>query len=169
MSTGDPDKRKPDVEIRQMEIDDISAVYHLGEQLFTSEEFPILYRNWDPYEVTDYFTSDSEYCFVAECAGTIVGFVLGNTIEKEGTAWKKYGYLSWIGVTPGFQQLNLGQRLYSRLEDLFEEEGVRMVIADTESDNEKAIAFMETVGFAVRTETVWLTKTLKRKKESDRD
>jgi len=170
MSTADSERHRPEVEIRQMEIDDISAVYHLGEQLFTSEEFPILYRTWDPWEVTEYFTSDSEYCFVAEAEGKIVGFVLGNTIEKEGTAWKKYGYLSWIGVTPEFQQLNLGQRLYNRLEDLFEEEGVRMVIADTEADNEKAIAFMETVGFTVRTETVWLTKTLKRKtKDSDRD
>ena len=98
-------KHKIDVIIREMEIDDVSAVYHLGEKLFTSDEFPILYRTWDPYEVTDYFTSESEYCLVAETEdGKIVGFVLANMIEKEGTAWKKYGYLTWIGVDGGFSK-----------------------------------------------------------------
>ena len=42
-------KKRADVSIRQMEVDDIASVYHLGEKLFTSEEFPILYRTWDPY------------------------------------------------------------------------------------------------------------------------
>jgi len=55
-------KHKIEVSIRAMEIDDVSAVYHLGEKLFTSDEFPILYRTWDPYEVTEYFTTESEYC-----------------------------------------------------------------------------------------------------------
>lgn len=50
--------RSSGVTIRQMDIDDIGPVYHLGDELFTSEEFPILYRTWDAYEVTDHFTSD---------------------------------------------------------------------------------------------------------------
>ena len=105
-------KHKIEVIIREMEIDDVSTVYHLGEKLFRSDEFPILYRTWDPYEVTDYFTTESEYCLVAETEDKkIVGFVLANMIEKEGTAWKKYGYLTWIGVDPEFQRTNLGQRL----------------------------------------------------------
>ncbi len=110
MSSARAKKNKIETNIRQMEIDDISAVYHLGEQLFTSEGFPILYRTWDQYEVTDYFTSDPDYCLIAETEpkGEIVGFIIGTTIEKEGTAWKKYGYISWIGVDPSFQRTNLG-------------------------------------------------------------
>jgi len=53
-------------------------VISLGEELFTSEEFPILYRTWDAYEVTDYFTSDPDYCLVAESEGRVVGFVLSH-------------------------------------------------------------------------------------------
>jgi len=155
-------KRKVEAEIRQMEIDDVSAVYHLGEQLFTSEEFPILYRTWDAYEVTDHFTSDPDYCLVAEADGKIVGFILANTIEKEGTAWKKYGYVSWIGVDEEYQRSNLGQRLYRRLEDRLEEDGVRMVIADTDAENEKAIGFFKALGFSVRADHVWMAKTLKK-------
>jgi len=155
-------KRKVETEIRQMEIDDVSAVYHLGEELFTSEDFPILYRTWDAYEVADYFTSDPDYCLVAETAGKIVGFILANTIEKEGTAWKKYGYVSWIGVDQEYQRSNLGQRLYRRLEDRLEEDGVRMVIADTDADNEKAISFFKALGFSIRADHVWMAKTLKK-------
>ena len=155
-------KKKLEVTIRQMEIDDVPAVYHLGEDLFTSEEFPILYRTWDPYEVTDYFTSDPDYCLVAESEERIVGFVLATTIEKEGTAWKKYGYVSWIGVDEAFQGSNLGRRLYNRVEDRLQEFGVRMIIVDTEGDNERAIAFFKAVGFSPRSEHVWLAKTLRR-------
>jgi ribosomal protein S18 acetylase RimI-like enzyme len=166
MSSDENDKPKPEVEIRQMEIDDVSAVYHLGEELFTSDEFPILYRTWDAYEVTDYFTSEPEYCLVAESGGKIVGFIMANTVEKQGTAWKKYGYLSWIGVAEDYQRYNLGQRLYNRLEDVLEEDGVRMVIADTEADNEKAIEFLKAMGFSIRADHTWLAKTLRtRKKE----
>ena len=156
-------KHKVEVTIREMEIDDLSAVYHLGEKLFTSDEFPILYRTWDPYEVTDYFSTDPEYCLVAETEDDrIVGFVLANMIEKEGTAWKKYGYLTWIGVDESFQRTNLGQRLYNRIEDTFQKEGARMVIADTDAENQGAILFLNAMGFSERAQHVWLAKTLQK-------
>jgi ribosomal protein S18 acetylase RimI-like enzyme len=150
------------VEIRQMEIDDLGAVYHLGEALFTSEEFPILYRTWDPFEVTDHFTSDPEYCMVAEARGKVVGFVLATTIEKEGTAWKKYGYLSWIGINDDYQRTGLGRRLYRRFEQQLRKTGARMVIADTEAENDDALAFFDSLGFSISRRHVWLGKTLHR-------
>jgi len=163
MTSGNNNQKKgTEINIRQMEIDDISSVFHLGEELFTSEEFPILYRTWDAYEVTDYFTSDPDYCLVAESGDKVVGFVLATTVEKEGTAWKKYGYLSWIGIAEDYQRIGLAFRLYKRLEDKFQKDGVRMVIADTEADNEDAIAFFKTIGFSITEKHVWLGKTLRR-------
>ena len=159
-----PKEKKPVVEIREMDIDDLASVYHLGEQLFKSGELPILYRTWDPWEVTDYFSSDPDYCLVAESDKKIVGFVLAHTIEKEGTAWKTYGYLAWIGVDEEFQRLNLGSRLYSELEKRFKDDGVRMMIADTDGDNEEAIAFFKSHGFSASSEHLWLTKILKKRK-----
>ncbi|HUW45265.1 MAG TPA: GNAT family N-acetyltransferase [Dehalococcoidia bacterium] len=160
-------RKKSEVNIGQMEIDDIGSVYHLGEKLFTSEEFPILYRTWDAYEVTDHFTSDPDYCLVAEAQGSVIGFILATTIEKEGTAWKKYGYVSWIGVDETFQRTNLGLRLYKRLEERFKEDGVRMIIADTEANNEGAIAFFKAIGFSPSRQHLWLTKTLRRPIKKD--
>jgi ribosomal protein S18 acetylase RimI-like enzyme len=114
--------------------------------------------------VTDAFTSDPNYCYVAELEdeGDIVGFALATTIEKEGTAWKKYGYVSWIGVDAPFQRSNLGQRLYRRLEERFRKDGVRMIIADTDEDNRSAIAFFEAMDFSHSSDHVWLTKTLRK-------
>jgi ribosomal protein S18 acetylase RimI-like enzyme len=155
-------RRRIEVTVRQMEIDDLSVAYRLGESLFTSEEYPILYRTWDPYEVTGLFTSDPEFCLVAEVEDRVVGFVLATTVVKEGTAWKRYGYLEWIGVAEGFQHAHLGMRLYRRLEELFREEGVRMMIADTVVENEKAIGFFNRLGFTATGKHVWLAKTLRR-------
>ena len=132
-----------------MEIDDLGQVYHLGEKLFTSSEFPVLYRTWDPFEVTDAFNSDPEYCMVAEAEDRIIGFILGTTIQKEGTAWKRYGYVMWIGVEEDFQGKDLGFRLYRKLEEKYQEDGIRMILADTEADNRKAIAFFNNVGFTI--------------------
>jgi ribosomal protein S18 acetylase RimI-like enzyme len=158
------EKKRPEVTIRQMEIDDISPIYHLGEELFTSDKYTILYRTWDPYEVTDAFTSDPGYCFVAEAEedNRIVGFILATTIEKEGTAWKKYGYVSWIGVAPDFKRHNLGHRLYRKLEERLRKEGVRMVIADTDAENESAVEFFKAMDFNESSDHIWLAKTLRR-------
>lgn len=166
LENNDENKLKAEVDIREMEIDDISSVYHLGERLFTSEEYPILYRTWDPYEVTDYFTSDPNYCLVAETEGLIVGFILATTVEKQGTAWKKYGYLSWIGVDEEYQRTGLGQRFYRKLEERLKKDGVRMVIADTDVENDGAIAFFKAMKFSLTSKHQWLAKTLRRHKKS---
>jgi len=162
LSSNSSGKKTSEIEIRQMEIDDIPAVYHLGEKLFTSEDSPMLYRTWDPYEVVECFASDPEYCLVGEASGKIVGFLLATTFEKEGTAWKKYGYVSWMGIEETLQRAYLGRRLYRRVEEILQDDGVRMMIADTEGDNDRAIAFFKAMGFSPRSEHVWLAKTLQR-------
>ena len=64
------------INIRDMTIDDFAEVFHLGEQLFTSDYSPSMYRTWDEYEVTTLYNSDSELCLVAELDEEIVGFAL---------------------------------------------------------------------------------------------
>ncbi|MDO8473824.1 MAG: GNAT family N-acetyltransferase [Dehalococcoidia bacterium] len=164
MSEQEQRPKKVSVQIRQMDIDDISRVYRLGEKLFTSDEFPVLYRTWDAFEVTDHFVSDPDYCLVAETEADkkIVGFILGTTFEKKGTAWKKYGYLTWLGVDPALHRANLGHRLYKALERKFKADGARMVIADTDANNSEALAFFNAMGFSPDGQHVWLTKTLPR-------
>ncbi len=107
----EPRRKRAQVFIRTMEIDDLATVFHLGERLFTAREAPNLYRTWDEYEVINLFQADSEYCLVAESDDRIVGFALGTTVTKSHSAWK-YGYLVWLGIDPDFHAQGIAPALH---------------------------------------------------------
>lgn len=150
------------VRIREMTIDDLSEVFHIGEEIFTSEYSPILYRTWDEYEITTLFNSDSELCLVAEADEEIRGFALGTTVEKQHSAWK-YGYLVWLGVRRGLQKGGTGEKLFRELKKRMVEQGVRMMIIDTDADNVAAIRFFKKQGFGNIQQHVYMTLNLSRR------
>ena len=134
------------LEIRDMTIDDFADVFHLGEELFTSDYSPSMYRTWDEYEITTLYNSDTELCLVAALEGEIVGFALGTTVEKTQSAWK-YGYLVWIGVRPGLQKKGVGDGLFNEIKKRMMDQGVRMIVIDTDADNIAGIRFFKKHGF----------------------
>ena len=138
--------KRPVIKIREMEIDDLALVYHLGEELFTADDTPSMYRTWDQYEIAGLYESDSEYCLVAEMGDAIVGFALGTTITKSHSAWK-YGWLIWLGVKPQYQRQGLAERLFNKFKDLMIKSGVRMLLVDTEAENLPALHFFRKTGF----------------------
>jgi ribosomal protein S18 acetylase RimI-like enzyme len=155
----DKRKKKPNLTIREMDIDDLAAVFHLGEKLFTARQVPNLYRTWDEYEVLTLFQSDPEFCLVAEVDDKIVGFALGTTIEKSHSAWK-YGHLVWLGVEPGLQRHGVAVKLFNQFRDLMLDDGVRMLLVDTEADNLPALHFFRRMGFGSPEEHIYLTLNL---------
>lgn len=153
------DRPAPQVVIREMELHDLAAVFDLGERLFTADAVPNLYRTWDEYELVDSFSADGEYCLVAEHEERVVGFVIGTIIEKRKSAWT-YGYLVWLGVEPELVGQGVARRLVGRLTDLFIEEGARMMMVDTDAENEDALAFFKSQGFGNPVEHVYMSKNL---------
>lgn len=155
--------------IREMEIDDIPNVFHLGEQLFTARVVPNLYRTWDEYEVVSLFQTDGENCLVAEQEGCIVGFALGTTIDKKRSPWK-YGYLLWFGIDPKNQGEGIGSRLFRHFHQLMVEQGARILLVDTEADNEPALRFFEKLGFNNQQEHIFLSMNIdeQRRRYEDR-
>lgn len=151
--------KKIGVTIREMEIDDLAAVYHLGEKLFTARDVPNLYRTWDDHEIVQLFDSDGQFCLVAELQSRIIGFALGTTVEKPRTAWK-YGLLVWLGVAPEFQKNGVGAMLFDEFLDLMIEDGVRMILVDTEADNLPALRFFQKIGFGRPEEHIYLSLNL---------
>jgi ribosomal protein S18 acetylase RimI-like enzyme len=149
-------RKKPEVEIREMEVDDIAAVFHLGEQVFTAEKTPTLYRTWDEFEVISMFNADHDYCLVAEVEKQIVGFALGNVVAKKKSAWK-YGYLVWLVVAPEYQRLGLASRLFNKFSDKMIDDGVRIFLVDTEADNLPALHFFRARGFGNPQQHIYLT------------
>jgi len=168
---GNGSQKKLNVEIREMEIDDLATVFHLGERLFTAREVPNLYRTWDEFEIVELYNGDTELCLVAELDDeeeTIIGFALGTTISKSRSAWK-YGHLVWLGIEPEYQNYGIAERLFKQLQIRMEEDGVRIILADTEADNEGALAFFNKLGFGSPEEHIYLSlnlETLKKKGKS---
>lgn len=148
-----------DLEIREIELDDLATVFHLGEQLFTAEKWPNLYRSWDVYDLLSLFTSDGEFCLVAEVEEGIVGFALGCMLEKPRSAWR-YGYLEWLGVDPAMKGKGIGKRLLNRLTDIFIENGARIMLVDTEMENVDAIRFFKNQGFGNDVLHVYMSRNL---------
>ncbi|GFO55940.1 hypothetical protein GMSM_29470 [Geomonas sp. Red276] len=148
--------------IREMMIDDLPEVFHIGEELFTAEYSKNLYRTWDEYEITTLFNSDSELCLVAEHEERLVGFALGTTVKKQHSPWK-YGYLVWLAVRPDIQKMQVGARLFKELKRRFKEQGVRMIIIDTSADNDAAIGFFKKHGFDNIQQHVYMTLNLSRR------
>jgi ribosomal protein S18 acetylase RimI-like enzyme len=148
---------QPPVIVREMYIDDIAPVYHLGEQLFTSDLYPYLYRTWDQWEVIGLYNTDSEYCLVAEIEAQLAGFVLGTIISKG--SWV-YGYVIWLGVNPLFQRRGVADKLVDKLVERMIDDGARYMLVDTDPENTPAVNFFRRKGFGNTREHVFLSMNL---------
>jgi ribosomal protein S18 acetylase RimI-like enzyme len=147
------------IKIREMGIDDLSEVFHIGESIYSSQDFPIMYRTWDEYTVTSLFNGNPEFCLVAESNEKVIGFVMATKIEKSQSAWK-YGYVVWTGVRKSYQRSGVASRLYNMIEQKLKESGVRIVMADVEGNNAKALKFFREKGFERAAIYIWVKKTL---------
>ena len=124
--------------VRELGIDDIAPIYHLGEGLFTSDLYPYLYRTWDEWEVIGLYNTDPEYCLVAETDGELAGFILGTIITK--ASWT-YGYILWLGVSPKFQRRGVADKLVDKVVARMIEDGARFMLVDTDPTNTSALKF----------------------------
>lgn len=149
------------IRIRNAAIDDLAAIFHLGEKVFTSQDFANLYRTWDEYEVTQLFNTESEYMLVAESEGRIVGFAMGTVIEKARSAWS-YGHLLWLGVDPDFSRRQIGSQLFDRFLEIMHGAEIPMLLVDTQADNEPAVRFFRRKGFENPTDHVYMTLNLRK-------
>lgn len=162
-------RRQNQIKVREMSVNDIPAVYRLGHRLFRLHGDSTFYRTWDAYEVTNNFNQDPHLTLVAQTRrGSIVGFALGTTYESELGGWK-YGYILWMGVSPGWQGAGLGAQLYHEMERRMHDSGVRMAFVDTARSNTGAIKFFRRMGYGNPEAEVWLSKVLQRtRKNGDR-
>jgi ribosomal protein S18 acetylase RimI-like enzyme len=149
------------VEVREMELRDLPAVFALGQRVFTAEKLPTLYRSWDEHEVVEWFGSDGETCLVAEARepDRLVGFALGRMMEKPRSAWR-YGWLEWLGVEPELKRSGIASRLVNRLTELFIERDARIMLVDTAEENTDALAFFRRNGFGDDRRHVYLSQNL---------
>jgi ribosomal protein S18 acetylase RimI-like enzyme len=147
------------VEIRGMKLEDLPAVFALGQKLFTAEDFPTLYRCWDEDEVMQLFSADHETCLVAEADEKIVGFALGGIMKKPRNAWL-YAWLEWLGVDPTVKRHGIATRLLNQLTTLFIKREARIILVDTDAGNYKALSFFRKNGFGHEIKHVYLSRNI---------
>jgi len=154
-------KKKRRIEIRQMTLEDLSEVWHLGEKIFTPSRLPFTYRTWNVDELLSLFNGDAELCLVAEDVKSekIVGFALGVILKKPLSPWK-YGYFNWVGVQKIRQKSGVGKRLYNELKKRFKQKGARIAIVDVENNNPAAVRFVKGLGFKEAESYVWFSKNI---------
>ncbi|MEH2126233.1 GNAT family N-acetyltransferase [Nostoc sp.] len=143
--------------VRELGIDDIAPVYHLGESLFTSDLYPYLYRTWDEWEVIGLYNTDPEYCLVAETDGELTGFILGTIITK--ASWT-YGYILWLGVSPKYQRRGVADKLVDKVVARMIEDGARFMLVDTDPTNTSALKFFSRKGFGNTRQHIFLSMNL---------
>lgn len=143
--------------IRDMEIDDLAPVYHLGESLFSSDLYPYIYRTWDEWEVIGLYNTDPDYCLVAEIDGQLAGFVLGSIISKDSVT---YGYILWLGVNPAFQRRGIADSLVDKLIERLINDGAHIMMVDTDPENIPAVNFFTRKGFGDIRRHVFLSMNL---------
>ena len=59
--------------------------------------------------------------------------------------------------------------LNEKAANTFQKDGVRMVIADTDVENQGAILFLNAMGFSARAQHVWLAKTLQKPRRKKKE
>jgi ribosomal protein S18 acetylase RimI-like enzyme len=154
-------KKKAQIEIRQMTLEDLSEVWHLSEKIFTPSNLQFTYRTWNINELLSYFYSDQELCLVAQNTNSkkIVGFALGTILKRPLSPWT-YGYFVWAGVQKMRQRGGVGRRLYKELEKRFKDKGARIVIVDVESTNQAGINYIKKLGFKEAQSYIWYSKNI---------
>jgi ribosomal protein S18 acetylase RimI-like enzyme len=154
-------KRKTDIEIRQMTLEDLPEVWSLSEKIFTPSQLQFTYRTWNVNELLSPFQEDPELCLVAEDVNSkkIVGFAMGTILKRPFSPWT-YGYFVWAGVKKMRQRHGVGRRLYRELEKRFKDKGARIAIVDVESNNQAGIRFIEKLGFKQSQTYIWYSKSL---------
>jgi len=105
------------------------------------------------------FASDAETCLVAEAEGKVVGFALGQIMEKPHSAWR-YGWLLWLGVAPRFGRAGVATRLVNALTRLFREQDARIMLVDTDEENVAALKFFRRSGFGREIRHAYLSLNL---------
>ncbi len=148
--------------IRELEIADVPMVVELGHKSFTDKTLPLLHQTWGESEVLNNYTTEPEFCLVAESRKKIIGFTLGTLMmpAQSTRAIKPYGWLLWIAVSPRHQGNGIARKLSDKLAQRFKRAGAAFLLANSDETNEAAINFFRANKFDGAARHLYLTRKL---------
>jgi ribosomal-protein-alanine N-acetyltransferase len=122
--------------IRRFKPSDLEGALDLDREVF---------GGYDPTIFTTFYEYHPRTTLVAECGGSVVGFVLGfKHTPLEGRVF-------WLAVRPGFQSRGVGRKLLTSILRIFRFMGSVSATLEVRISNKKAQALYSGMGFEMIT------------------
>jgi ribosomal protein S18 acetylase RimI-like enzyme len=138
-----------------MQVEDLPAVYRLGERCYDVLEKP--YNYWSVREVADHVETAPGLCFVAEAEGRVVGFALA---AESYEILDDTGHLEWVAVAPEHRLEGVATRLIAAVVDALRDLGRTVVVADVSSANQASRRVFARAGFEEGIAVTFFTRRL---------
>jgi ribosomal protein S18 acetylase RimI-like enzyme len=102
------------------------------------------------YSIEDLFAAFIEHspktCIIAEEAGTVVGFIVGD-IKEWSYGVERTGWIEIVGVSPEHMGKGIGKALGEALLGYFKKVGIKEVYTSVRWDSGDLIEFFKSIGF----------------------
>jgi ribosomal protein S18 acetylase RimI-like enzyme len=136
----------PEVRIRILEDTDLGGITALDEKI-GGEYRPEVWERRVGY----YLRRDPEAQMVAEAAGKVVGFMLGEVRSGEFGLEEPTGWIEVLGVDPEVRGQEIGRRMAERMLEHFRERGANKVLTLVDQSMADIAAFFTRLGFEAAT------------------
>jgi ribosomal protein S18 acetylase RimI-like enzyme len=131
-----------DVRIRPLDELDISAVTGIDEKI-SGQYRPEVWERRVGYHLR----RDPDSCVVAESAGRVVGFMLGEIRSGEFGLDEPTGWIEVLGVDPDARGKSIGRRMAEAMLDYFRSQGAHSVRTLVDEDRAELRGFFSSLGF----------------------
>ena len=127
-----------DVAIHPMRVEDLSAVFRLGNALYPGSERR--HRPWKEDAVADILSRNLEFSRTAQIKKKIVGFVIGAVDGRQAV-------ILWTGIDPAVAAPGLEERLVASFIDGLADTAVRSVRIEIPIINGQLNELFDKIGF----------------------
>jgi ribosomal protein S18 acetylase RimI-like enzyme len=131
-----------DIRIRHLEDTDLGDITALDEQI-GGEYRPEVWERRVGY----YLRRDPEALIVAEAAGKVVGFMLGEVRSGEFGLEEPTGWIEVLGVHPEYRGHAIGRRLADKMLEHFRDRGATSVRTLVDENMTDIAQFFSSLGF----------------------
>ena len=131
-----------DVNIRPLLKDDLEAIARIDERVLGESRK----EHWER-KLEALGTKSTQTSFVAEIAGKVVGFILGDISGWEFGVPDTIGWIDTIGVDPDYQKKGLASALASHLIESLSGVGVKKIYTLVSWNDWDLLQFFHSMGF----------------------
>ena len=123
--------------IRRARISDVSEIFIIERASFIEP--------WEPETLTQSIEWFPNSCFVAECKGHIIAFLIGSPQQVSDGF---YGHICNLAVMDTYRKLGIGRLLIRRAEHQFMVEGALGIQLEVRESNSDAREFYQKLGYS---------------------